>query len=122
MTKERPVLNGLINDGTTKIEQFQNKIVRPIIKMQHALLISSFKHYLQKRKVDFSVLSEQKKRSKISSVFKTDTNYKNIILGCIVGHFTLDEFEFYTDNSSEINKRILQIIAQRIRDSILEIA
>ncbi|QOD60837.1 glyoxalase [Polaribacter haliotis] len=121
MTKERPVISGLINEGTSEIELFQNKTLRTIIKMQHVLLIDSFKHYLQKRKIDFVVLSEQKKRSRISSVFKTDNNYKNINLGFIIGHFSKDEFDFYTINSSEINRRILQIIAQRIRDSITEI-
>jgi len=89
--------------------------------MQHNLFISFFKNYLQKRKIDFSILPEKKKRSKISSVFKTDNNYKNITLGFVLGQFSMDEFTFYTDNSSEINKRILQIILQRIKDSISEV-
>lgn len=121
MTKERPVLSGLINNGTSEIELFQNTILRPIIKMQHALLVASFKQYLQKRKIDFIALSEQKRRSKVSSIFKTDNNFKNITLGLIIGHFSMEEFEFYTINSSEIHKRILQIITQRIKDSITEI-
>ncbi|QTE22724.1 glyoxalase [Polaribacter cellanae] len=121
MTKQRPVLSGLIIEGTSEIEQFQNKTLRPIIKMQHVLLINSFKDYLQKRKVDFVVLSDLKRRSRISSVFKTDNNYKNITLGFIIGHFSKDEFDFYINNSSEINRRILQIISQRVRDSIAEI-
>lgn len=121
MTKERPILEGLVNKGTTEMEVFQNNILRPIIKMQHALLIASFKQYLLKRKIDFIVLTEQKRRSKVSSIFKTDTNFKNITLGIIIGHFSMEEYEFYTTNSSEINRRILQISTQRIKDSISEI-
>ncbi|WP_299064446.1 glyoxalase [uncultured Polaribacter sp.] len=120
-TKKRPILTDLVNNGTTEMEKFQNEVLRPIIKMQHLLLVHSFKNYLQKRKIDFSILSEQKKRSKITSVFKTDNNYKNITLGLIIGHFSEDEFRYYTNSSSEINRRILQIITQRIKDSILEI-
>ncbi|ARV06196.1 glyoxalase [Polaribacter sp. SA4-10] len=119
--KERPILADLVNEGTSENEKFQNEVIRPVIKMQHALLIVHLKNHLQKRKVDFSVLSDKKKRSKISSFFKTDNNYKNFTLGFIVGHFSMDEFVFYTDNSSEINRRILQIISQRIKDSIAEI-
>ena len=119
--KERPVLSNLINSGTSEIEEFQNNILRPIIKMQHMLLIAFLKNHLQKRKVDFFVLPDKKKRSKISSFFKTDNNFKNMMLGFIVGHFSIDEFKFYADNSSEINRRILQIISQRIKDSISEI-
>ncbi len=119
--KERPILGDLINDGTSEMEKFQNEVIRPIIKMQHNLLISFFQNYLQKRKIDFSVFPEKKKRSKISSIFKTDNNYKNITLGVILGQFSIEEYKFYADNSSEINKRILQIITQRIKDSITEI-
>jgi len=119
--KERPIIADLVNKGTSEIEKFQNEVIRPIIKMQHNLFISFFKNYLQKRKIDFSILPEKKKRSKISSVFKTDNNYKNITLGFVLGQFSMDEFTFYTDNSSEINKRILQIILQRIKDSISEV-
>jgi hypothetical protein len=121
MNKERPVLSDLVNSGTSDIERFQNEVIRPVVKMQHFLLITSFKNYLQKRKIDFSVLPDKKKRSKVSAVFKTDNNFKNMTLGLIIGHFSKDEFLFYTNNSSEINRRILQIISQRIKDSILEI-
>tara|TARA_R110001592_G_scaffold97430_1_gene279139 strand:+ start:59 stop:430 length:372 start_codon:yes stop_codon:yes gene_type:complete len=119
--KERPILSDLVNEGTSELEKFQNEIIRPVIKMQHDLLIASFKHYLQKRKIDFSVLSDQKKRSRISNIFKTDNNYKNMTLGFIIGHFSADEFTFYTANLSEVNKRVLQIITQRIKDSISEL-
>ena len=119
--KERPILPDLVNSGTSELEKFQNEVMRPIIKMQHNLLIESFKNYLQKRKIDFQTLSEQKKRSRVSSIFKTDNNYKNITLGLIIGHFSLEEFTFCIANSTEINKRILQIISQRIKDSIAEI-
>ena len=89
--------------------------------MQHHLLIASFENYLQKRKIDFSILTDQKKRSRVSSVYKTDNNFKNLTLGLIIGHFSLDEFTFYTANLSEVHKRILQITTQRIKDSILEL-
>ncbi|MDD7913134.1 hypothetical protein [Polaribacter ponticola] len=61
MTKERPVLSNLVNKGTSEIEKFQNEVLRPIVKMQHQLLIASFKNYLQKRKIDLIVLPEKKK-------------------------------------------------------------
>ena len=119
--KERPVLEDLVNSGTSEMEKFQNEILRPVIKMQHKLLISSFKNYLQRRKIDFSDMPEKKQRSKVSSVFKTDNNYKNMTLGFIIGHFSIDEYQFYFINASEINRRILQIITQRIKDSVLEV-
>lgn len=121
MIKERPILSDLVNTNTTETEAFQNSVLRPIIKMQHTLLIAFFKSYLNKRKVDFLVLSEQKKRVKIKSVLEKDLQFKNQILGAILGQFSLDEYEVYQNNSSEFNRRIKQIITKRLQDSIVEI-
>lgn len=100
------------------VELFQNQTLRPIIKMQHDLLIASFRHYVQKRNLDFLPLSNLKKKSKISAIFIKDIHYKNRILGFIIGQFTIDEYQYYRFNSSELNKRILQIVVQRIQDSL----
>lgn len=118
MNKERPELGNLVNKNTTEVEKFQNEVLRPIIKMQHHLLISFFENYIKKRKIDFTSLSEEKKKNKIKSVFDKDINFKNLILGLIVGHFSVNEYLYYTQNSSEFNKRVLQIIIQRLQNSI----
>tara|TARA_R110002072_G_scaffold149250_2_gene297050 strand:- start:7921 stop:8286 length:366 start_codon:yes stop_codon:yes gene_type:complete len=117
--KERPILPDLINEGTTEIESFQNKTLRPIIKMQHDLLILSFQNYLVKRKIDFENLADGKKSNVINAAFTKDIGYKNIILGFIIGHFTIEEFNFYNVNSSEVHKRIVKIIQKRIKDSLI---
>lgn len=121
MNKIRPVLENLLKENMSEAEVFQNKTLRPVIKMQHSLLIVSFKNYLLKRKIDFTLLTDQKKRGRIKGVFTKDINYKNFTIGVIVGSFSLEEFEFYKLNSSEINRRILQIITQRVQDSMLEL-
>jgi hypothetical protein len=120
MNKERPELGNLVNKNTTEVEKFQNEVLRPIIKMQHHLLILFFENYVEKRKIDFTSLSEEKKKNKIKSIFDKDINFKNLILGVITGHFSIDEYLYYTQNSSEFNKRVLQMIIQRLQNSISE--
>jgi hypothetical protein len=121
MNKERPILQDLIKDNMSVIELFQNQTLRPVIKMQHDLLIASFKNYIAKRKIDFSTLTAQKKRSKTKAVFVKDINYKNLTLGFIIGAFTADEYTYYALHASELNKRILQIVTQRVQDSLGDI-
>ena len=121
MNKERPVLEDLIKDNMSALELFQNQTLRPVIKMQHDLLIASFNMYKAKRKIDFSSLTDQKKRSKSKAVFVKDINYKNLTLGFIIGAFSLEEFAYYSLNASELNKRIIQIVIQRVQDSLPEI-
>jgi len=79
--KKRPLLQNLLQDGTSEIESFQNTTIRPIVKMQHHLLLISFKNYLQKRKIDFANYSEKDKLNQINSIFTKDLAYKNISLG-----------------------------------------
>ena len=121
MNKERPVLEDLIKDNMSALELFQNQTLRPVIKMQHDLLIASFNAYKAKRKIDFSSLTDQKKRSKTKAIFVKDINYKNLTLGFIIGAFSLEEFSYYSLNASELNKRIIQIVIQRVQDSLPEI-
>jgi hypothetical protein len=54
--KERPILKNLIKEGTSDLEYFQNITIRPIIKMQHHLLILSLNNYLKKRKISLENL------------------------------------------------------------------
>ena len=122
MTKERPQLNNLLKENMSKEEVFQNKTLRPIIKMQHHLLIASFQNYIFSKKIKFIELSNEKKIEKIKEILLRDNTYKNFINGLIVGHFSLNEFDIYNQNSSEFKRRILKIITQRLQDSLSEIA
>jgi len=56
----------------------------------------------------------------VKSIFVKDLNFKYLILGVIIGHFSTDEFQIYQNNASEYNKRIVQICIQRIQDTFLK--
>tara|TARA_R110002050_G_scaffold95336_1_gene198464 strand:+ start:281 stop:637 length:357 start_codon:yes stop_codon:yes gene_type:complete len=117
MTKERPVINEIIKENMSDFELFQNKTIRPIIKMQHELLIAFFNNYLQKRKIDFSDISEEKKKLKIKSILEKDIQFRNMIIGSILGHFSLEEYQQYYSSASEMNRRIVKITIKRFQDS-----
>tara|TARA_B110000114_G_scaffold164515_1_gene184103 strand:- start:163 stop:537 length:375 start_codon:yes stop_codon:yes gene_type:complete len=118
--KERPILSELVNAGTSDIEKFQNEAIRPIIKMQHNLLIILFQNYLKHRKINFNNLKKEKQKERINIILTKDTNFKNILLGIIIGHFSKNELIFYTKNTSELKRRIIEIVNQRSQDSLLD--
>ena len=117
MPKERPVLTNLVNASTTDTEKFQNEVIRSIIKMQNDLLFCFFKAYLKKRKISFTVLSDEQKMNQIKSILEKDQNFKNKTLGIVIGDFSVEEFLFYEKASSEFNKRIIQIVIQRFQSN-----
>ena len=117
--KIRPVLNNLINSNTSNIERFQNQVIRPIIKMQNNFLVVFFEDYLKNRKIEFYIIKYEDQENKINTILTKDINFKNILLGSIVGHFDENEIKVYLKSTSELNKRIIQMIKQRLLDNCI---
>ena len=117
--KIRPVLKNLINSNTSDLERFQNEVIRPIIKMQNIFLVVLFEDYLKNRKIEFYILKYEDQENKINTILTKDINFKNILLGSIVGHFNENEIKVYLKSTSELNKRIIQIIKQRLLDNCI---
>ena len=116
--KHRPVLKNLINSNTSDLERFQNEVLRPIIKMQNNLLVALFKNYIRNRKIEFNKLKAEVQENKINSILTKDINFKNILLGSIIGHFNKNEIKIYLKSKSELNKRIIQMVKQRLQDNL----
>ena len=99
-------------------ERFQNKTLRPILKFQNPLLIEVFRNYIEKRKGVFYDLSLEKKLSYIKNALIKDQKFRNSIKGMILGHLTLEEYAYYIQNSSSINKRMMNLVTERLKDQI----
>ena len=117
--KIRPVLKNLINSNTSDLERFQNQVIRPIIKMQNNLLVALFNNYISNRKIEFNKLKAEVQENKINSILTKDINFKNILIGSILGHLNKNEIEIYLKSKSELNKRIIQIVKQRLQDNLI---
>jgi hypothetical protein len=108
-----------VHSGTLKFERFQNESIRPIIKMQHDILIIMFQNYLIKKKLDFTALEEVKQKEHINSIVTKDIVFKNLIIGVVIGQFSKIELNFFFKNSVELKKRIIQIIKYRLYDNFI---
>lgn len=97
-------------------ELFQSTTLRPILKFQNELILAVIANHLSENKVRFHELKEEKKDDLIHSVLKKNLALKNTLLGSIIAFFTTDEYLFYFQNKSEINKRIVELLIKRISD------
>ena len=59
-----------------------------------------------------------KKKLKIKSILEKDIQFRNMIIGSILGHFSLEEYQQYYSNASEMNRRIVKITIKRFQDSL----
>ena len=114
----RPELN---LSSLTPDENFQNKVLRPILKLQHDILILTFKNWCIKQKVKLSDIKKDNFREFLDKSFSKNIVIRNLILGIIIGQFTSDEFLEYQKNASEYNRRIFTMTKQRLFDSFDEI-
>lgn len=98
-------------------EWFQNTVLRPVIKFQHDLLIQ----YISTQPLLFKALihsdTEEKIRSSISTFIQKQASLKYSLIGFIIGLLTMEEMAKYLENQSEFNRRIIQMITQRLFDS-----
>jgi len=117
--KLRPVLKNLINSNTSDLERFQNEVIRPIIKMQNNLLVAFFNNYIRNRKIEFNKLEAEFQKNKINTILTKDINFKNILIGSIIGHLNENEIKIYLKSKSELNKRIIQMVKQRLQDNLI---
>jgi ATP-dependent Clp protease ATP-binding subunit ClpA len=44
--------------------------------------------------------------------------FRNSVKGMIIGQFTVEEYTTYIQNSSALNKRMMNIVKERLIDSI----
>ena len=113
--KKRPLIpNAAIFDSTKELEQFQNETLRPIIKSLNELLLEYFLNYTILKRVDFASATAIEKDKFIGTAFLKDNQFKNELKGIVIGHFTIQEYTFYKNSSKQINKRIFNIVKQRI--------
>ena len=108
-----------IENATTAQEQFQNRVLRPILKFQNDLLVALFQQYIIKRKGIFNGLSREKKLTYIQQAIQKDQNFRNLLVGSVVGQFTLEEYQFFATEENKLTKRMMEMCVQRLQDQLV---
>lgn len=111
-----------INNEMTNEERFQNIVLRPIIKLQNDLFIEVFKNYVAKHKNVFYDLSVEKRVDYIENTIHKDMKFRNSLKGIIIGLFTIEEYKLYIQNSSALNKRMMNIAKERLISNVQAIS
>lgn len=109
---------GTVTNQSSSDEVFQNEVLRPILKLQNDLFVASFVNYVAKNKIDFSTFSIEKKMAAIESALQKDIKYRNALKGMIIGLFTTDEYAQYIKNSSGLNKRMMGMLIERLKNQV----
>ena len=116
----RPPMPVVLSDGMSEAERFQNTTLRPILKFQNDLLVAVFRQYIRQRKNVFASLSRARKEAYIDHALHHDLRFRDGLIGTIVGQFTVEEYGRYLEQENELRRRIVDLLARRLKDQILD--
>jgi hypothetical protein len=109
---------GFVNPSSSSDEKFQNQTLRPILKLQNDLFIEVFKNHISKHKNDFYLYTVEKKLQFIENTIQKDIKFRNALKGIVIGLFTIDEYATYIQNSSSLNKRMMNMLIERLKSQV----
>ncbi|RYG51276.1 MAG: glyoxalase [Chitinophagaceae bacterium] len=109
---------GNVSSLSSSEENFQNAVLRPILKLQNDLLLDVFRNYISKYKNDFHSYSTEKKLQYVEHSIQKDIKFRNSLKGIVIGLFTVAEYNEYIRNSSSLNKRMMHMVIERLKDQV----
>jgi len=110
---------GTINSQSSADEFFQNETLRPILKLQNDIFIEVFRNYIAKSKTDFYHFSMERKLQFIENSIQRDIKFRNSLKGIVIGLFTVEEYSRYIQNSSDLNKRMMSLLIERLKSQVI---
>ena len=112
------IISAKVNPNMSFDEQFQNRTLRPIIKLQNELLLAVFQNYITKHKNRFYELSLENRLVYLENAIQKDIKFRNSLKGIIIGQLTVEEYAIYIKNSSALNKRMMHMVIERLKNQI----
>ena len=109
---------GFVTNESTTEESFQNKVLRPILKLQNDLFVALLINYIDKNTPGFYFFFIDVKLTLIENAIQKDIQFRNVMKGIIIGLFTAGEYVIYAKNSSNINKRMMSMLAERLKSQV----
>ena len=104
--------------ASTPEEQFQNGVLRPMLKLQNELYLALFADYTLRHNKDFPSATPAQKRNFVTDSLQKDAVLRNTFIGITIGMCTSEELEVYLQNSRNHNRRITVMLAERILSQI----
>jgi hypothetical protein len=102
----------------SEAERFQGETLRPILKFQNDLLLQLMAARLSRLGNRYRMASAEGKKVLIIETLAKDQGLGQLLIGLVVGMFTVEEYQRYQAMSSPVNKRIKALIGQRLESQL----
>lgn len=105
-------------ENSSETELFQNNVLRPVLKLQNDIFIQIFRDYAMRKMSDFTSLKNEQKINFAEQALQKDIALKNTYIGITIGMLTPEEITVYLSDSKSFNKRIINMLFERIKSQI----
>jgi hypothetical protein len=113
----RPIIDIEFIGEKNSLESFMHLTLRPVLKMQHQKLVTLIEQS-EGFKIELcSSLDKEMNQTYLKNHLSKNAGLKQKLLGCVIGLFTEDEFDFFFQNQKEVSKRISAMIIERYLSS-----
>ena len=112
----RPVIAGqpaAIPTPTT-VADFQHLVLRPLLKLQHALLLAVVADFAADYHLPLATADATQTGRLLAELLTRNTRLRATVVGLVMGHFTTEELAFYRQHRAELNRRLLDLAHQRV--------
>ena len=75
-------------------------------------------NFISKYKRDFYTKTVDNKLAIIENAIQKDIKFRNALKGMIIGLFTTDEYALYIKNSSSLNKRMMNLLIETLKEQV----
>lgn len=103
--------------GALPAEAFQNDTLRPILKLQHEVLVAAWHRYAQRNKGTFYRLDRPAQRDFVRRTLQTNRELRSFLLGLVCGLMTEREWVAFRQNERELARRVYAMAAERLLDA-----
>jgi len=103
-------------DATVTVGHFLHTTLRPVLKLQNALLLTVVTDFVLDHHMPLAKASPVDQERQLAELLARNTKLRYTLLGLITGLFTAAEYAFYRQHRPELNRRILELVQRRVLD------
>ena len=98
------------------VGQFLHATLRPVLKLQNGLLLAAVADFVLDHHIPLATASPIDQQRLLAELLGRNTKLRYTVVGLITGMFTTEEYAFYRQHRSELNRRLLELAHHRVLD------
>ena len=118
----RPVVDADPARAATPLEAFVHETLRPVLKLQNELVLQVVVAELRKRTPRFADAAVDDRVVHLERLLGGDSRLKRTLVGVAMGALTAPELAFWLRHESEVRRRTVALLVQRVASQAAEVA